>query len=362
MSDDNSVLFSPTALGALQLPNRLIMAPLTRCRAIGHLPNRLMAEYYSQRATAGLVITECTMVTPNTSAFGNDPGIYSPLQIDGWRQITDAVHQAGGRIFMQIWHAGRAAHPLLNHGQTCVAPSAIAIDGETHTPQGKQRYTVPQPLDEAAIDAIVENFRHGAANAIAAGFDGVEVHGANGYLIDQFLRSSANQRHDSYGGSLANRARFLFNVLEAVSGEIGSDRVGLRLSPLNSFNSMRDDDPAEWMKYLASELNRFSLAYLHLIRGDFFGQQQVDVVAIARAHYRGHLMVNMGYSAAEAAQVINTQQADSVAFGTAFLANPDLPARIRANAPLNTADPATFYTDGAAGYTDYPPMMACSTP
>ncbi len=356
MSTDTQILFNATTVGDVTLPNRFIMAPLTRCRAVDHQPNELMAEYYSQRASAGLLITECTMVTPNTSAFGNDPGIYSAAQIEGWKLTTDAVHKAGGRIFMQIWHAGRAAHPLLNNGTEAVAPSAIAINDEVHTPEGKKPYTVPHALTATEITAIVEDFRNAAASAIAAGFDGVEIHGANGYLIDQFLRDGSNQRTDEYGGSLENRARFLTEVLEAVTAEIGSGRVGLRLSPLNSFNDMRDSDPLAWTEYLTKHLNRFNLAYLHLMRADFFGVQQADVVSVAREHYQGHLMLNMGYNAAEAAAVIAAKTADSVAFGTSFLANPDLPTRVETGAELNTPDQNTFYTPGAEGYTDYPFM------
>lgn len=356
MPTDTTPLFDSVQLGDLTLPNRLVMAPLTRCRAINHIPNELMAEYYEQRATAGLVITECTMVSPGTSAFGNDPGIYSAEQIEGWKKTTDAVHKVGGRIFLQIWHAGRAAHPLLNDGKECVSSSALAIDGETYTPEGKKPYTVPRELTKAEIADIVQDFRMAAANAVTAGFDGVEVHGANGYLIDQFLRDGCNQRSDEYGGSLDNRVRFLSKVLEAVTSEIGSHRVGLRLSPLNSFNSMLDSDPAGWILFLSKYLNQFDLAYLHLMRADFFGVQQADVVTIARDNYKGHLMVNMGYSAEEAVQVIRDKVADSVAFGTAFLANPDLPARVKAGAELNAADPDTFYTADAKGYTDYPFM------
>ncbi|HKM15185.1 MAG TPA: alkene reductase [Marinospirillum sp.] len=358
MPQDTTALFQPIKLGKLTLPNRFIMAPLTRARAINHLPNDLMAEYYAQRASAGLIITECTMVTPQTSSFGNDPGIYSPEQIEGWKKTTQAVHQAGGQIFLQIWHAGRAAHPLLNNGKEAIAPSAIAIDGETTTPEGKKAYTLPHAVTQEAILAIIQDFRQAAANAIEAGFDGVEVHGANGYLIDQFLRESANQRVDNYGGSLENRTRFLTAVLTAVTNEIGSERVGLRLSPLNSFNSMKDNDPEGWVSYLAKQLNTFNLAYLHLMRGDFFGIQKADVIPIAREHYQGHLMVNMGYDAAEAAEILRNNGADSVAFGQAFIANPDLPARIQAGAALNTPDQKTFYTPGSEGYTDYPLMKA----
>lgn len=356
MSLANAALFSSVNVGDLTLPNRAIMAPLTRTRAIGHQPNELMAEYYAQRASAGLLISECTMVSEGTSAFGHDPGIYNQAQIDGWKLTTDAVHNAGGRIFMQIWHPGRAAHPLFNDGREPVAPSAIAIDDVTHTPKGKQPYTVPRALTVAEIHAIVEDFRQGAINAREAGFDGVEIHGANGYLIDQFLRDSANQRDDEYGGSLANRARFLTEILDAVTEVMGSGRVGLRLSPLNSFNSMRDSDPVEWMRYLAERLNYYDLAYLHVMRADFFDQQHADVVSVARNSYRGHLMVNMAYSAEEASQTIAEGQADSVAFGKAILANPDFVERAKINAPLNEPNPDTFYTDGAEGYTDYPFM------
>lgn len=356
MPTETTPLFDSVRLGDLTLPNRFVMAPLTRCRAIGHVPNDLMAEYYQQRASAGLVITECTMVTPGTSAFGNDPGIYSPEQIEGWKKTTAAVHKAGGRIFLQIWHAGRAAHPLLNDGKECVSSSALAIDDETYTPEGKKPYTVPRELSKGEIAGIVQDFRKAATNAIAAGFDGVEVHGANGYLVDQFLRDGSNRRTDEYGGSLVNRARFLTEVLKAVTDEIGSHRVGLRLSPLNSYNSMRDSDPEALIEFLAEYLNKFDLAYLHLMRADFFGVQQADVVTIARKNYKGHLIVNMGYNAEEAAQAVRHKAADSVAFGTAFLANPDLPARVKAGAELNTADPETFYTADAKGYTDYPFM------
>lgn len=349
-------LFTPVQLGELELPNRIIMAPLTRVRAIGHQPNALMAEYYSQRASAGLLITECTMVSEGTSAFGNDPGIYSSSQVDGWKLTTDAVHAAGGRIFMQIWHAGRAAHPLLNNGQDSVSASPIAIDAETHTPDGKQPYTVPRELSREEIKKIVEDFRQGAINAKAAGFDGVEIHGANGYLIDQFLRDSSNQRTDEYGGSLQNRTRFLAEVIEAVCSVFGPGRVGLRLSPLNSFQDMSDSAPEAWMEYLATFLNDYDLAYLHVMRADFFDQQHGDVISIARKFYKGHLMVNMGYSIDEADQAVSSQQVDSVAFGKAFIANPDLVERAQLQAPFNEPDQSTFYTSGSEGYVDYPAL------
>ncbi|MDT8999100.1 alkene reductase [Paucibacter sp. APW11] len=351
-------LFSELQLGAIRAPNRILMAPLTRARAgEEHLPNAMMAEYYAQRASGGLLIAEATMIAAGNSAFWKEPGIHSEAQVQGWKLVTDAVHAAGGRIVLQLWHGGRACHPLLNGGQQPVAPSAIAIaNEEVHTPAGKQPYVVPHALTDEEIPGIVESFRTAAQNARAAGFDGVEVHGANGYLLDQFLRDGSNQRTDAYGGSRENRARLLFEVLTAVSEVWGSERVGLRLSPLNSYNDMRDSDPVGLVSWLAEQLNRFNLAYLHLMRADFFGKQHGDVVTPVRAHYKGVLIGNMGYSADEAEAAIAAGQLDAVAFGSAFLANPDLPARIRAKAPLNAPNPATFYTPGPEGYTDYPTM------
>ena len=351
------MLFNPLKLGSLTLPNRILLAPLTRTRAdAGHLPNDLMTEYYSQRATGGLLITECTMVEPGTSAFINEPGIYNEAQIAAWKKVTAAVHAKGGRIFMQIWHAGRAAHPDINNGVPIVSSSATAVEGDIHTPNGKVPHAVPRALTVEEIPAIVAAFAQGAKNAIAAGFDGVEVHGANGYLIDQFLRDTPNQRTDGYGGSLENRARFLFEVLTAVTAAIGSDKVGLRLSPLNSYNSMKDSDPLALISFLADKLNAYNLAYLHVMRADFFGAQKGDVLTIAREKYKGVLVGNMGYTAEEAEEAISAGKLDAVAFGTSFLANPDLPARIQLKAPLNTPDQSTFYSPGAKGYTDYPTL------
>ncbi|MFN5048640.1 alkene reductase [Roseateles sp.] len=352
-----NALLTPVQLGALTLPNRTLMAPLTRTRASeGHMPNALMAEYYAQRASAGLIITECTSILPNTSAFGADPGIYNEAQLQAWKLTTEAVHARGGRIFMQIWHAGRAAHPALNGGVEPVSSSALAIEGETHTPTGKQANVPARALRADEIPALVQAYADAARRAREAGFDGVEVHGANGYLIDQFLRDGANQRQDAYGGSLPKRARFLFEVLDAVCGAIGADRVGLRLSPLNSYNSMVDSDPVGLTALLAEELNRFKLAYLHLMRADFFGVQKADVMTVAREKYRGLLVGNMGYSAEEGAQAVAEGKLDAVAFGTGYLANPDLPTRIERGAAWNAPDQATFYTPGAKGYTDYPTL------
>ena len=351
-----TTLFNPLRVGALTVPNRIFMAPLTRCRASAeHDPNAMMAEYYAQRASAGLIIAEATMAMAGNSSFWMEPGIYSPSQVAGWKLTTDAVHAAGGRIFLQIWHGGRACHPLLNAGAQPVAPSPVAISGdEVLTPEGKKPYVVPRELRDDELPGIVNGFKKAAENAKAAGFDGVEVHGANGYLLDEFLRDGANKRVGPYGGSFENRARLMFEVIEAVSGVWGSDRVGLRISPLNSYNSMKDSDPIGLSTWLAERLNAFALAYLHVMRSDFFQQQSGDVMTPVRSHYRGVLIGNMGYTGEEAGKAIAEGKVDAIAFGTGFLANPDLPARIKAGAPLNTPDPDTFYTPGPAGYTDYP--------
>ena len=354
-----TTLFSPLQLGAIAAPNRIFMAPLTRCRAgDGHVPTALMAEYYAQRASAGLLIAEATMAMAGNSAFWHEPGIHSAAQVAGWKLTTDAVHAAGGRIFLQIWHGGRACHPLLNDGAQPVAPSAIPITGdEVHTPQGKQPYVLPRELGDDELPAIVAGFRKAAENAKAAGFDGVEVHGANGYLLDEFLRDGANKRSGPYGGPVENRARLLFEVIEATCSVWGSERVGLRISPLNSYNSMIDSDPVGLAAWLAARLNDFNLAYLHAMRGDFFGVQKGDVMTPIRANYKGVLVANMGYTTAEAAEAVAVGKVDAVAFGTGFLANPDLPARIEAGAPLNLPDPAKFYSPGPEGYTDYPTLV-----
>jgi len=353
-------LFTPLTVGPLTLPNRILMAPLTRCRAgEEHLPNDLMAEYYAQRASAGLIIAEATMVMERNSSFWMEPGIYSDEQVAGWRKTTEAVHAKGGRIFLQLWHGGRACHPLLNHGAQPVAPSAIPITGdEVHTPQGKQPYVTPRELRDDEIPGIIAGFRKAAENAKAAGFDGVEIHGANGYLLDEFLRDGSNKRTGPYGGPLENRARLLLEVTAAASDVWGSDRVGVRISPLNSYNSMVDSDPVGLSVHLAKKFNEMNLAYLHVMRADLLRQQRGDVLTPVREHYQGVLITNMGYTGREAEEAIAAGKVDAVAFGVPFLANPDLPARIQAGAPLNQANPATFYVPGPAGYTDYPAMAA----
>lgn len=356
----SSPLFTPLKIGALTLPNRILMAPLTRCRAeADHVPGELMATYYSQRASAGLIIAEATRAMEGNSAFWMEPGIYSAAQVAGWKKTTDAVHAAGARIFLQIWHGGRACHPLLNGGAQPVAPSAIAIVGdEVHTPEGKKPYVTPRELRDDEIPGIIAGFKKAAQNAVAAGFDGVEVHGANGYLLDEFLRDGSNKRSGPYGGSIENRARLMLEVITAVTEVWGGDRVGLRISPVNSYNSMIDSDPIGLTTWLAKRLNDFNLAYLHMMRSDFFRQQKGDVMTPAREYFKGVIIGNMGYTPSEAAKAVEEGKVDAVAFGTGFLANPDLPARIIAKAPLNAPNASTFYSPGPEGYTDYPMMQA----
>jgi len=351
-------LFSPLQVGALTLPNRILMAPLTRCRAeADHVPGQLMAEYYAQRASAGLIIAEATMAMEGNSSFWMEPGIYNEAQIAGWKLVTDAVHAKGGLIVLQIWHGGRACHPLLNGGAQPVAPSAIPITGdEVHTPEGKKPYVTPRELRDDELPGIVAGFRKAAENAKAAGFDGVEVHGANGYLLDEFLRDGSNKRSGPHGGPIENRARLMLEVIEAAISVWGADRVGLRISPLNSYNSMIDSDPVGLTTWLATKLNDYSLAYLHLMRADFFQAQTGDVMSAARQAFKGVIIGNMGYTADEAEAAILDGKLDAVAFGTSFLANPDLPARIAAKAELNVPNADKFYSPGPEGYTDYPTM------
>jgi N-ethylmaleimide reductase len=355
-----SQLFTPLQAGALTLPNRILMAPLTRCRADqDHVPTPLMAEHYSQRASAGLIIAEATAAMAGCSAFWTEPGIYSDAQVEGWKRVTEAVHAKGGQIMLQIWHGGRACHPLMNNGATPVAPSAIPItNDEIHTPNGKVAHGTPRALEDDEIPTIIAGFKTAAVNAKAAGFDGVEVHGANGYLLDEFLRDGSNKRSGAYGGSIENRARLLLEVLDATIEVWGCDRVGLRVSPLNSYNSMIDSDPIATYTWLAARLNDYNLAYFHLMRADFLGEQSGDIVSPIRSIYRGVLIGNMGYSAEEAEQAIAAGQLDAVAFGVPFLANPDLPERFAKQAELNAPDSSTFYSPGPKGYTDYPYLVA----
>ena len=349
-------LFEPLKLGSITLPNRILMAPLTRCRADeNHIPSDLMAAHYAQRASAGLIIAEATMVTEGNSAFWKEPGIYSDEQVAGWKKVTDAVHEKSGLIFLQIWHGGRACHPLLNDGAQPVAPSVIAItNSQVLTPEGMKSYAIPRELKIEELPNIVGAFKKAAENAKLAGFDGVEIHGANGYLLDEFLRDGSNKRTDEYGGSIENRAQLMLEVLQTVCDVWGSQRVGLRISPLNSFNSMIDSNPIELSIWLAKRLNDFNLAYLHVMRADFLQQQIGDVLTPIREHYNGVLIGNMGYDSEEAEDAIATGKIDAVAFGVSFIANPDLPERIKIGVSLNKSNTKTFYSAGLVGYTDYP--------
>ncbi len=356
MSNQNAKLLSPVSLGSLSLKNRILMAALTRCRADSdHVPTGIMVDYYAQRASAGLIASEATMVIEGNSAFGGrEPGIYSERQVAAWKTVTEAVHARGGKIVIQLWHGGRACHSLLNGGSQPVAPSPLRIENdETHTPQGKKPYEVPRELRDDELPGIVEGFRRAALNAQRAGFDGVEVHGANGYLLDQFLRSGSNRRSGPYGGPVQNRARLLLEVVDAVCAVWGPGRVGVRISPLNSFNDMRDDDPVGLTAYVAGELSRRGIAFLHVMRGDFFGVQKGDVMTAARTAFSGCLVGNMGYTPAEASQAVEAGALDAVAFGHHYISNPDLVERAHIGAALSEPDPSTFYSPGPRGYTDY---------
>lgn len=360
----NSVvnLFSSIELGENLLSNRIVMAPMTRLRAADSLPTMLMAEYYAQRASAGLIITECTMVSPLSNGYMNCPGIYSAQQIVAWRQITEAVYSKGGKIFLQLWHCGRVSHPSLLNGKQPVAPSAIAATGTLHTPIGKITLEVPQSLETHQILEIVEQFRQAAQNAKEAGFDGIELHGAFGYLIDQFLQDGSNQRTDKYGGSIENRVRFLLEIVDAVTKVWGGGKVGIKLSPSSTFYGMFDSNPKATFTYLLEALNSFDLAYVHLMEPnemDLTTREVLNpVLPIFRPIYKGTIMTNGDYNKAKGNEVINSKQADLVSFGRLFIANPDLPQRFEQDAPLNEPNSKTFYWQGVQepeiGYTDYP--------
>ena len=353
-------LFTSFQLGDLRLPNRMVMAPMTRNRAgDGNAPTDMNATYYRQRASAGLIITEASQVSAEGVGYPATPGIYSDQQVEGWRKVTDAVHAEGGRIFIQLWYCGRISHPsLLPDGQTPVAPSAIRPEGEAFTMEGMQPFVTPRALEVGEIKAIVGQYRHAAEQARAAGFDGIEVHAANGYLLDQFLRDGSNQRNDEYGGSAENRMRFLNQVLDAVLEVWPSNRVGIRLTPENSFNSMNDSDPEKHFSYFIEQLNSRNLAYLHILEGDMMsGERRLDYARLRR-HYQGSYIGNNGYDQQKAEQAISSGNCDLVAFGMPFLANPDLVARYQQGAELNQADQDTLYGGAEEGYTDYPFMQA----
>jgi len=354
-------LLSPYRLGRLTLQNRTVMSPMTRSRALeGNVPNPLAATYYAQRAGAGLVVTEATQVSPQGVGYIRTPGIHSPAQLAGWRQVTDAVHRAGGKIFAQLWHVGRISHPDFHDGALPVAPSAIAADGEVFTTRGRTKMVTPRALQAHELPAIVDQFKKSAENALAAGFDGVELHGANGYLLDQFTRDGTNHRNDAYGGSVRNRARFPLEVTEAVLGVWGEERVGYKISPNGAFNSMSDSNPIETFSYLAGELSARKLLYLHVTEG-ITGPMAppagtVLAAPVLRRRFTGALILNGGYDATTGEAAIARGDADLIAFGVPFLSNPDLPIRFGRNAPLNAPDQATFYAGEAKGYTDYPAL------
>jgi N-ethylmaleimide reductase len=352
-------LFSPAELGAYRLRNRAVMAPMTRNRA-GHdgVPTPMTAEYYAQRAEAGLIVTESTQVSPQGRGYPGTPGIHNEAQVEAWAAVVEAVHARGGLIFLQLWHAGRQSHPVVQvDGALPVAPSAIAPDGMTVTGEGMKPFVTPRALETGEIAEVVAQFRAAAENARQAGFDGVEINAANGYLIDQFLRDGCNRRTDRYGGPPQNRARFLLEIIESVTAVLDPERVGVRLSPTNPFGSMTDTDPAQIFGHAAQALNGYGLAYLH---GREAGQSDFDWSAWRR-QFQGTYIANGGYDLKRAQQAIASGFADLVSFGALYLANPDLLERFRRQAPLNVPDKSTYYGGGARGFTDYPRLTKIDT-
>ncbi|MFL6064530.1 MAG: alkene reductase [Friedmanniella sp.] len=353
-----SALLSPLALGSLSIPNRLIMSPLTRCRAgADRVPTALMAEYYRQRAGAGLIISEATSVSPQGVGYHGTPGIWSAEQVSGWQRVTDAVHAAGGRIFLQLWHVGRISDPELLGGDLPVAPSAVAAAGRVRQLRPVRPYVAPRALETEEIAGIVEDFRRGAENAQRAGFDGVEIHAANGYLIDQFLQDSTNRRVDRYGGSVENRARLLLEITEAVSEVWGPDRVGVHLRPRGEEHDMGDSDPRSLFGYVAEQLRQRAVAFLFIRETE----AEDSLLGHLKATFGGPVIANEEMDAGDGRRLVEGGIADAVAFGRDYIATPDLAQRIAAGAPLNEPDPATFYPqpgqDLAVGYTDYPVLI-----
>jgi N-ethylmaleimide reductase len=355
-----TLLQTPIKIGTYYLPNRIVMAPLTRMRAPDGIPTGLMATYYAQRASAGIIIAEATPISPQGVGYPATPCIYNGLQVAGWKKITEAVHAKNGHIFLQLWHVGRISHPDFHNGELPVAPSAITPKGDAVTPNGMKPFVTPRALETDEIQGIVETYRQAAINAMAAGFDGVEIHSANGYLLDEFLRDGTNKRTDRYGGTFENRARFLLEVTEAVVTVWGAERVGIRLSPSGTFNDMTDSDPETFFVYLLGQLNRFGLAYLHVVdalESDIRHGANVISLDVLRTAYNGTLIVCGGYDQVRAEDIIAEGKADAVAFGQLYIANPDLVERFNLNAPLNEPDPATFYGGNEKGYTDYPALV-----
>jgi N-ethylmaleimide reductase len=360
MSQDPSPLFQPFTLGDLTLPNRIVMAPLTRNRATPgtDAANALTAAYYRQRASAGLIISEGTQVSPQGQGYLQTPGLYSPAQIAGWKSVTDTVHAAGGRMFAQIWHVGRVSHESLLNGGTPVAPSAIAAKSKTYIAGGFADVTPPRALTLDEIPGVVGEYADAAANALKAGFDGVEIHGANGYLIDQFLKDGANQRQDAYGGSAENRVRFGLEVVDAILKVFPKTRLGIRLSPVSPANDTVTSDPTEVFGLFVSELSKRGIAFIHVVEGATGGPRDnvpFDWVALRKA-FSGAYIANNGYTRDLAIDAVRDGKADLVAFGKAFIANPDLVERLRLDAPLNELDRATLYGGGEKGYVDYPAL------
>lgn len=344
-------LFQPLKAGAFDLPNRIVMAPLTRCRAsAGRVPNAMMAEYYTQRAAFGLILTEATAVTPTGVGYPDTPGIWSAEQVEGWKQVTRSVHDAGGRILLQLWHVGRISDPIYLDGELPVAPSAVKPAGHVSLVRPEKSFVTPRALETDEIPGIVEEFRKGAENAKAAGFDGVEIHAANGYLIDQFLQDTTNKRTDEYGGSIENRTRFLLEVADAVIGVWGAERVGVHLAPRGDAHDMGDSEPAALFTHVAAELGKRGIAFL-------CARESHDKPAIGPAMkqaFGGVFIANEKFTADTARDALEKGVADAVAFGVPAIANPDLVDRFRSGAPLNDPDPSTFYGEGPEGYTDYP--------
>jgi len=347
-------LFQTLQIGDLSLPNRIIMAPLTRCRASeGRLPNAMMAEYYAQRAGAGLILSEAVAVTAMGVGYPDTPGIWNEEQTDAWRQVTEAVHEKGGRIFMQLWHVGRISHPVYLHGKDPVAPSAVRPRGFVSRLRPRQPFVTPRALETAEVRGTVEAYRKGAENAKAAGFDGVEIHGANGYLPDQFLQDSTNLRTDEYGGSLENRARFMLEITDAAISVWGAGRVGMHLAPRCDSHDMGDSDPKRTFSYLASELGKRGIAFI-FTREHFQGPVLTPHL---KKSFGGPVFANEQFDAASAEQVLAEGHADAVSFGKDFISNPDLPERFRQAAALQPYDKETFYSGGPRGYTDYPSLF-----
>jgi N-ethylmaleimide reductase len=355
-------LFTPVTLGSISLKNRMVMAPLTRNRAgEGGVPQAINVTYYEQRASAGLIVTEATPISPMAHGYPALPGIYTDAQVAGWKKVTEAVHAKGGKIVLQLWHVGRISHPsLLPEGVLPVAPSAIKPAGQAFTYQGLADYVEPRALDASELPAIVQDYVHATKCALAAGFDGVEIHAANGYLLDQFLRDGSNKRTDNYGGSFENRTRLLLEVTKAVVDAAGSDKVGIRISPVNPFNDMNDSNPQALFNYVADALNQFNLAYLHAVEGGIHGGGVADPFDFVelRKHIKSPYMANLSYDKARGNEAIASGHADAIAYGVPFIANPDLVERFRQDAPLNAADANTFYGGAEAGYTDYPALQA----